>query len=90
ISSNYQEYLLERYMQIHIIPYNISGGSSFFSKAEIKDIISYFRLIVNPDDDRAFLLVINTPKREVGSATVHKLGEYESQQHCSFFHTMDS
>ena len=74
-------------MQIHKIPYTISGGSSFFSKAEIKDIISYLRLIVNPDD-RAFLRVINTHKREVGSATIHKLGEYASQHHCSFFHTL--
>ena len=88
IRSNYQAYLLERYMQMHKIPYNISGGSSFFSKAEIKDIISYLRLIVNPDDDRAFLRVINTPKREVGSATIYKLGEYTSQHHCSFFHTL--
>ena len=70
---------------MHKIPYTISGDSSFFSKAEIKDIISYLRLIVNPDDDRAFLRVINTPKREVGSATIHKLGEYASQHHCSFF-----
>lgn len=88
IRSNYQAFLLERYMQMHKIPYTISGGSSFFSKSEIKDIISYLRLIVNPDDDRAFLRVINTPKREIGSATIHKLGEYASEYHCSFFHTL--
>ncbi|AIT08822.1 ATP-dependent DNA helicase Rep [Candidatus Francisella endociliophora] len=88
IRSNYQAFLLERYMQMHKIPYTISGGSSFFSKSEIKDIISYLRLIVNPDDDRAFLRVVNTPKREVGSATIHKLGEYASEYHCSFFHTL--
>ncbi|APC97588.1 UvrD-helicase domain-containing protein [Francisella frigiditurris] len=88
IRSNYQAFLLERYMQMHKIPYTISGGSSFFSKSEIKDIISYLRLIVNPDDDRAFLRVINTPKREIGSATIHKLGEYASEHHCSFFHTL--
>ncbi|API86919.1 UvrD-helicase domain-containing protein [Francisella uliginis] len=88
IRSNYQAYLLERYMQMHKIPYTISGGSSFFSKTEIKDIISYLRLIVNPDDDRAFLRIVNTPKREVGSATIHKLGEYASEHHCSFFHTL--
>lgn len=88
IRSNYQAFLLERYMQMHKIPYTISGGSSFFSKSEIKDIISYLRLIVNPDDDRAFLRVVNTPKREVGSATIHKLGEYASGHHCSFFETL--
>ncbi|QIV94411.1 UvrD-helicase domain-containing protein [Allofrancisella frigidaquae] len=88
IRSNYQAFVLERYMQMHKIPYAISGGTSFFSKSEIKDIVSYLRLIVNPDDDRAFLRVINTPKREVGSATIHKLGEYASFYHCSFFHTL--
>ncbi|QIV95930.1 ATP-dependent DNA helicase Rep [Allofrancisella inopinata] len=88
IRSNYQAFVLERYMQMHKIPYAISGGTSFFSKSEIKDIVSYLRLIVNPDDDRAFLRVINTPKREIGSATIHKLGEYTGFQHCSFFHTL--
>lgn len=88
IRSNYQAYVLERYMQMNKIPYTISGGTSFFSKTEIKDIISYLRLIVNPDDDRAFLRVINTPKREVGSATIHKLGEYAGDKHCSFFNTL--
>ncbi|AJC49001.1 UvrD-helicase domain-containing protein [Allofrancisella guangzhouensis] len=88
IRSNYQAFILERYMQMHKIPYAISGGTSFFSKSEIKDIVSYLRLIVNPDDDRAFLRVINTPKREIGSVTIHKLGEYASFHHCSFFHTL--
>ena len=88
IRSNYQSFLLERYMQMHKIPYVISGGTSFFSKSEIKDVISYMRLIVNPDDDRAFLRVINTPKREVGSATIHKLNEFASDVYCSFFNVL--
>ena len=88
IRSNYQSFLLERYMQMHKIPYVISGGTSFFSKPEIKDVISYMRLIVNPDDDRAFLRVINTPKREVGSATIHKLNEFASDVYCSFFNVL--
>ena len=88
IRSNYQSFLLERYMQMQKIPYIISGGTSFFSKPEIKDIISYMRLIVNTDDDRAFLRVINTPKREVGSATIHKLNEFASDVYCSFFNVL--
>lgn len=88
IRSNYQAFLLERYMQMHKIPYVINGGTSFFSKTEIKDMISYMRLIVNPDDDRAFLRVVNIPKREIGSATIHKLGEYTSKHHCSFFNSL--
>lgn len=89
IRSNYQAFLLERYMQMHKIPYLISGGTSFFSKAEIKNIISYLRLIINPDDDRAFLRIINTPKREIGSVTIHKLGQYASEKHCSFFNALN-
>ncbi len=88
IRSNYQSFLLERYMQMQKIPYVISGGNSFFSKPEIKDIISYMRLIVNPNDDRAFLRVINTPKREVGSATIHKLNAFASDVYCSFFNVL--
>ena len=88
IRSNYQAFLLERYMQMHKIPYTISGGISFFSKSEVKDIISYLRLIGNPDDDRAFLRIINTPKREIGSATIHKLGKYSSEHNFSLFNTL--
>ena len=88
IRSNFQAFLLEKYMQMHKIPYVISGGSSFFSKTEIKDVISYMRLIVNPDDDRAFLRVVNTPKREIGSATIHKLSEEATIKHTSFFQTL--
>mgnify|MGYP000256483157 CR=1 FL=1 len=88
IRNNYQSFILERYMQMNKIPYVISGGTSFFAKAEIKDIISYLRLIVNLDDDRAFLRVVNTPKREIGSATIHKLSEVANDKHTSFFQTL--
>ncbi|WP_215198891.1 3'-5' exonuclease, partial [Escherichia coli] len=50
------------------------GGTSFFGRQEVKDLMSYFRLLVNPDDDNAFLRVINVPRREIGSATLEKLG----------------
>ncbi|XNM69375.1 3'-5' exonuclease [Escherichia coli] len=56
------------------IPYKISGGTSFFSRPEIKDLLAYLRVLSNPDDDSAFLRIVNTPKREIGSATLQKLG----------------
>ena len=52
------------------IPYKLSGGQSFFARAEIKDIMSYLRLIINPEDDSAFLRIINTPKRAIGPVTL--------------------
>jgi ATP-dependent DNA helicase Rep len=82
---NHQARLLEIKLQQHQIPYRISGGSSFFAKAEIKDVMAYLRLIVNPDDDNAFLRVINTPRRQIGTSTLEALGNYASERHISLF-----
>ncbi|MFO6292383.1 UvrD-helicase domain-containing protein, partial [Pseudomonas aeruginosa] len=67
---NHQAKLMELKLQHHQIPYRLSGGTSFFGRQEVKDLMSYFRLLVNPDDDNAFLRVINVPRREIGSATL--------------------
>ncbi|HEX4869694.1 MAG TPA: DNA helicase Rep [Moraxellaceae bacterium] len=80
---NFQSRLLETKLRELQIPYKISGGQSFFSKAEIKDVMAYLRLIINPDDDNAFLRIVNTPKRELGPATLEKLGSYAQQRACS-------
>lgn len=72
--SNFQARLLEAELRQLQVPYKLSGGTSFFAKSEIKDIMGYLRLVINPDDDVAFLRVVNTPKRGVGSATLEKLG----------------
>lgn len=82
---NHQARLLEMKLQHHQIPYKISGGSSFFSKTEIKDIMAYLRLLVNPDDDNAFLRIINTPRRQIGTSTLEALGNYASQREISLF-----
>jgi len=82
---NHQARLLEIKLQQHQIPYKISGGSSFFAKTEIKDIMAYLRLIVNPDDDNAFLRIINTPRRQIGTSTLEALGRYASERHISLF-----
>ena len=80
---NHQARILEIKLQQNRIPYKINGGTSFFAKAEIKDIMSYLRLLVNPDDDAAFLRIINTPRREIGPATLEKLTEYASHRKVS-------
>lgn len=82
---NHQSRLFERYLREHNIPYKVSGGTSFFERAEIKDVIGYLRLITNPDDDAAFLRIVNTPRREIGASTLEKLGEYATQRHVSLF-----
>ncbi|HII3852270.1 TPA: DNA helicase Rep [Pasteurella multocida] len=82
---NHQSRLLEKVLMQNRIPYKISGGTSFFSRAEIKDMMAYLRLVVNQDDDAAFLRIVNTPKREIGTVTLQKLGELAHEKHCSLF-----
>ncbi len=82
---NYQSRLIEVKLQANQIPYHINGGTSFFSRAEIKDLMGYLRLIVNPDDDNAFLRVVNTPRREIGPATLEKLGNFASRRELSLY-----
>lgn len=77
---NHQARLIELKLQHHKVPYNISGGTSFFARAEIKDVMAYLRLLVNPDDDNAFLRVINTPRRAIGTGTLEALGIYATQR----------
>jgi len=86
---NHQARLLEMKLQHHQIPYKMSGGSSFFAKTEIKDVMAYLRLIVNPDDDNAFLRVINTPRRQIGTSTLEALGTYASERNISLFAALD-
>ncbi|MBL4712769.1 MAG: UvrD-helicase domain-containing protein [Gammaproteobacteria bacterium] len=80
---NFQARVFETYLRGMHIPYVVSGGISFFERAEIKDIVAYLRLLVNPDDDAAFLRVINTPRRSIGAATLEKLGKYATQRDVS-------
>lgn len=82
---NHQSRLLERALMTNRIPYKLSGGTSFFGRAEIKDIMAYLRLVVNPDDDNAFLRVVNLPKRGIGPATLERLGNYANEKQISMF-----
>ena len=83
--SNHQARIFEEYLRDHRIPYLLSGGKSFFDKAEIKDIIAYLRLLANEDDDPAFIRAATTPKRGIGAATLQVLGTYAGERHLSLF-----
>ncbi|ALG67700.1 DNA helicase Rep [Beggiatoa leptomitoformis] len=80
---NHQSRLFEEVLRTHRIPYYISGGTSFFARTEIKDIMAYLRLLVNHDDDAAFIRIANTPRREIGTTTLEKLGTYANSRRIS-------
>src|SRR3954470_14324333 len=82
---NHQARVIEQALRKERIPYTISGGQSFFDKAEIKDIISYLRLLANTDDDPAFIRAVTTPRRGVGQSTMETLGTFSGQWQCSLF-----
>ena len=82
---NHQARVFEQQLRNQKIPYTLSGGQSFFDKAEIKDLIAYLRLIANEDDDPAFIRAATTPKKGIGNTTLERLGEHAAKQHISLF-----
>ena len=82
---NHQSRIFEKLLMSNRIPYKISGGMSFFGRAEVKDIMAYLRLLVNQDDDNALLRIINTPGRGIGRATLEKLGNFANSLDVSMF-----
>jgi ATP-dependent DNA helicase Rep len=86
---NHQARLIEMKLQHYQVPYKLSGGTSFFARAEIKDLMSYFKVLINRDDDNAFLRIINLPRREIGPSTLQRLGEYASGREVSLFDACD-
>ncbi len=83
--ANHQAKPFEKALRKASIPYKVSGGTSFFDRAEIKDLCAWFRLWINNDDDPAFLRSISTPKRGIGHTTLGKVGEFSSQYKLSMF-----
>ncbi|WJW75418.1 DNA helicase Rep [Thiohalobacter sp. IOR34] len=77
---NHQSRPFEKVLREHRLSYHLSGGMSFFDYSEVKDLVAYLRLLVNEDDDRAFLRVVNTPRREIGAGTLEKLGGYATER----------
>lgn len=86
---NHQSRAIEMKLQSYQVPYKLSGGQSFFGRNEIKDIMGYLRLLINPADDAAFLRIVNTPRREIGPSTIEKLGEYAAMRGVSMLSAVD-
>ncbi|RUO23328.1 DNA helicase Rep [Aliidiomarina iranensis] len=84
---NHQARIFEKALMNNRIPYKITGGQSFFARAEVKDILAYLRLVVNPNDDNAFLRIINTPRRGIGPQTIERIGQLAHQENLSLFAT---
>lgn len=88
--ANHQARVLEQAFRRAQIPYKVSGGQSFFDRAEIKDLCAWLRLIVNNDDDPAFLRAVTTPKRGIGHQTLAALGEFAGSYKVSLFEALSS
>jgi len=86
---NHQARQFEKALRTHNVPYFVSGGTAFFSRTEVKDAMSYLRLISNTDDDAALLRIINTPRREIGHSTIEKLSQYAGERKTSLFDAID-
>ncbi|CAB0150696.1 ATP-dependent DNA helicase Rep [Pseudidiomarina piscicola] len=80
---NHQSRIFEKALLTNRIPYRMTGGQSFFARAEVKDIMAYLRLLMNPTDDTAFIRVVNVPKRGIGPHTVERIGELAHELHTS-------
>jgi ATP-dependent DNA helicase Rep len=85
--SNHQAKLIEQELRANHMPYQMSGGRSFFDYSEIKDLMAYIRLLSNPKDNAAFLRVINTPKRGIGMQTVQQISQVAKLNGLTFFTT---
>jgi ATP-dependent DNA helicase Rep len=88
--ANHQARVFEQALRKAQIPYKVSGGQSFFDRAEIKDLCAWFRLWVNNDDDPAFLRAVTSPKRGIGHTTLQALGTFASQYKLSLFEALFS
>jgi ATP-dependent DNA helicase Rep len=88
--ANHQAKTFEKALRKAQIPYKVSGGTSFFDRAEIKDLCGWFRLWINNNDDPAFLRAVTTPKRGIGHQTLSALGTFASQYKLSLFEALFS
>lgn len=83
--TNSQSRSLEEALRRRNLPYIIYSGNSFYDRAEVRDMMAYFKLAVNPDDDESFRRVVNTPARGIGNTTVEALVAAAASQHCSLY-----
>ena len=82
---NHQSRVLEQAMREQCIPYHLSGGTSFFERTEIKDLMCYLRLAINPDDNAAFLRIVNTPRRDIGVTSRGVIARIAGHKRTSLF-----
>ncbi|QNS01750.1 MAG: UvrD-helicase domain-containing protein [Buchnera aphidicola (Pentalonia nigronervosa)] len=87
--SNYQSKILEKVLIDQNIPYKIADNLSFFSRSEIKDILNYLRVVVNPHDNHALMRILNIPARKIGIKTLNKLEEWANKQKISIFQSIN-
>ncbi|MFB5191718.1 DNA helicase PcrA [Alicyclobacillus fastidiosus] len=83
--TNAQSRVIEEIFLQKGIPYRIYGGLKFYDRKEIKDVLAYLRLVLNPDDDVSFIRVVNVPKRGLGQTSIDKLEDYAREHACSLF-----
>ncbi|HYP81758.1 ATP-dependent helicase [Variovorax sp.] len=88
--ANHQARVFEQALRRAQIPYKVSGGQSFFDRAEIRDLCGWFRLWINNDDDPAFLRAVTTPKRGIGHTTLASVGQFATQYKLSLFEALFS
>ena len=86
--ANHQARVFEQKLRAAQIPYKVSGGQSFFDRAEIKDLCAWLRLLVNQDDDPAFLRAVVSPKRGIGAQTLASLGDFAGKWKTSLFEAL--
>ena len=86
--ANHQARVFEQKLRAAQIPYKVSGGTSFFDRAEIRDLVAWLRLLVNHDDDPAFLRAVTTPRRGIGHQTLATLGEFAGRARVSLFEAL--
>jgi len=87
---NHQSRAVEKALRLLRVPYHLTGGTAFFERAEVKDLLAYLRLVANPDDDAAFLRAVVAPRREVGATTLEKLGELAGRSHLGLLRAAES
>lgn len=86
--ANHQARVFEQALRKANLPYKVSGGQSFFDRAEIRDLCAWLRLLVNNDDDPAFLRAVTTPKRGIGHQTLASLGEFAGKWKTSLYEAL--
>lgn len=88
--TNAQSRAIEEALRRRDVPYVIYGGHSFYDHKEIKDMLAYFKLIINPNDDESFKRIINFPARGIGNVTVERIATLAKQKGCSMWQAVES